>query len=167
MCPIRVTKAGRKPRQLKITTAEMLSGTKSRENKDSKFTFRSRIPSAADKKVIQAACLAEGVRAIFSLHTYQFNVQIYLQQHGSPTGVDIAVDCAKMAVYEWSREVLKMLESNNVTCKLAASYIDDIRKLLKALRLGVYWVGAEKYLKYSKKLEIEERSAGISLTEKT
>ena len=82
-------------------------------------------------QVIKTATLA-----ILSMHSYQWNEEVKLQQDGAPIGLEIAGALARIVMLWWDKEFIKLLRDNNITMHLYKRYIDDQNMAGKPLQPG-------------------------------
>ena len=120
-----------------------------------------------EEKLLMAACIEVGIRAVFDLHVYQFAGKVYRQTDGGPIGLRLTGACAKVKMAAWSVKVSEILMENHVKIWLAAGYIDDLRYLTSKIQHGRRWCKKEKMLKYDKDWEKEDLEKGYTDEEKT
>ena len=81
---------------------------------------------------------------------------IFQQVDGAPIGDVISGDVADIEIELWAREVVEVLEKNKVASKLLASFMDDIRFYLRALKRGVKYNKETKVIYMDKYPDIDE-----------
>ena len=65
----------------------------------------------------------------------------------------------------WDSKVLDLLENINWTVRVGFRFVDDIRKLLRAIKLGWRW--KKGVMQYKKAWEREEKQENLTPTQKT
>jgi hypothetical protein len=131
-----------------------------------KFPNMKRNPlTKLEKKMIVAEVTKKSVLAIFKTHTYRFANIFFLQRKGRPIGLRSACCIALLVMLWWDEEFLEVLKKNNLAIIRGASYMDDVRVWLRAIRLGWRWQNGRA--QFRKEWRAEEMAAGMTLLQKT
>ena len=113
--------------------------------------------------------LAKGVeiavKVMYTTHLYTFAGKVYQQRSGAPIGLRGSGTSLRIIMNIWDRKVLNLMENIKMAPKVAFRYVDDIRKLVSAIKLGWRWVEGEMVFK--KAWEREEIKEKLTPTGKT
>ena len=91
-CPVRTKTGGTRPG---MTGAKVL---------DDKWTDGVVPENPADKKKIIGKVLEIAVTKIFESNAYTFNGDIRIQENGSPIGLDLSGEIARLEMVDWDQE---------------------------------------------------------------
>ena len=100
-----------------------------------------------------------------SAHLYTFGGELYHQKSGAPIGERGSVGTCRIILNFVDREVQEKLVAIKNAPILAFRYLDDVRKMLKRIKLGWRWVKGSMVCKRA--WEQEEAAAGLTPTHKT
>ena len=120
----RKSKGGRHPG---ITTAEVLGKLYREEEEEAPTLFhppRCR-PNQYEEKFVLSQVIKISTLAILSMHSYQWNKDVKLQEEGAPIGLEIAGALARIVMLWWDKQFMKLLADNNILIHLYKRYIDD------------------------------------------
>ena len=144
------------------------TGPKSKESDDEElWIFPLSEPTEKEKRQLIACCLEIAVRAIFTLHLYQFGGKVYRQLDGGPIGVRLAGAVARCVMGEWDARINTIMAEHKLSAWLIKRYVDDMLLIMSALKLGVRWCPACKQLAFSKEWEEVDRIEDLSHTDRT
>ena len=132
---------------------------------DSQWIFPSVEPTEKEKRMMVATVVEVGVRTVFKTHLYQFGGHTYHQQAGGPIGLRVTGAVARIVMGEWDAKLVKTLADSGMTYEEAARYVDDVRMVLRAVKLGWRWDG--KRMIYKEEWKNEEHDQGLTKTRKT
>ena len=118
-----------------------------------------------EKRELIATVVQIGVIATFRTHVYQFGGRYYHQKSGGPIGLRATGAIARIVMGEWDIKFMEILVKNGIKVDIAARYVDDIRTLLRALKMGCRWTGS--CLEYRDEWKYEDEARNISPTQKT
>ena len=85
--------------------------------------------------MIVATVVRIGVLVMMNTHVYAFNGQNYLQTAGGPIGLRSTCAVAQITMNKWDEKWISMMEINNIKVR-RNNRLDDIRAMLKSLRMG-------------------------------
>ena len=90
-------------------------------------------------------------------HTYMFNDVTYLQDSGTPIGLQIAVSISRLTMIKWDQTMTHLLISHNIRMELLLRYVDDVNIIFR--------VAISDYLKteFASLAEIEQAVANFIL----
>ena len=108
--------------------------------------------TAREKRLIVATVMKIAVLVLFRTHIYTFGGKYFLQRMGGPIGLRSTCAIARIVMLWWDRQLVKVMEENNISLDEKARYMDDIRLWLRSIRLGWRWQDGS--LKYSGKLQV-------------
>ena len=160
--PRRRYNRGRKPG---VTSKEALGGD--RERDEDKWIFPSREPSETEKKSLIAACLEIGVRTSFQNSVYQFGGKYFLQSTGGPIGARVTMAVSRIVMYQWGKNLQKILREAEVKIWMDSLYVDDYRTLITALRPGLRWDQEKGKLQFREEWRDEDLKSEISTTRRS
>ena len=143
-CPRRTKRKGTRP------------GMTGDDIEDDKWTL-GRVPdSEGERKRILGRVMAIAVNKVFSSNVYTFAGEIRLQAHGSPIGLDLSGEIARLEMGVWDSEVTELCEKNGVKIDMSDRYVDDIDAILGAIPHGYRWTGER--LEYDLSWELEDET---------
>ena len=134
----RKSKGGRHPG---ITTAEVLGKLYREEGEEAPTLFhppRCR-PNQLEEKIVLSQVIKISTLAILSMHSYQWNKDVKLQEEGAPIRLEIAGALARIVMLWWDKQFMKLLADNNILIHLYKRYIDDQNMAGKPLQPGTKW----------------------------
>ena len=158
--PVRAKQRGAKPG---VTGAGVLGPHKEKNDGMWKFTRFEITPEV--KKKLLAKGLEVAVKVMYNTHLYTFRGKVYHQQSGAPIGERGSVGTCRIILNFVDREVQEKLVAIKNAPILAFWYLDDVRKMLKRIKLGCRWVRGS--MVYKRAWEQEEAAAGLTPTQKT
>ena len=132
---------------------------------DEMWKFSKFEPTAMDKKKLLAKGVELAVKIMYNTHLYTFGGKIYQQRSGAPIGLRGSGASLRLIMNLWDRKVLDLLEDIKLIPRVAFRYVDDIRKLLRAIKLGWRW--EKGVMEYKKAWEREEEQENLTPTQKT
>ena len=127
-------------------------------NKEDNWYFPVQVYSREHKRLIVATMVQIGVLTMMNTHLYEFNGRIYLQQSGGPIGLRATCAVARVVMNFWDGKWKELMTINNIKRDLEDRYMDDIRVILMAIRLGWRW--HEGGLFFCSEWEREDQMAG-------
>ena len=102
---------------------------------------------------------------MYNTHLYTFGGNVYKQRSGVPIGLHGSGASLRIIMNLWDSKVLDLMKNIKLTPRVAFRYVDDIRKLLRAIKLGWRW--EKGVMQYKKAWEREEEQENLTPTQKT
>ena len=158
--PVRAKRRGAKPG---VRGAGVMGPHK--DKNDEMWRFPKFESTDEDKQKLLAKGVEIAVKVMYTIHLYTFAGKVYQQRSGAPIGLRGSGASLRIIMNLWDRKVLDMMENINLVPRVAFRYVDDIRKLTNAIKLGWRWVDGE--IQYKKALEREEAEPKLTPTRKT
>ena len=109
--------------------------------------------------------MRKAVKAVFTTHTYQFGGRFIHQTSGGPIGLRATGAVARVVIGDWDLKLMRILQENGMETQVAARYVDDIRIMMRALKMGWRWTG--KRLEFREDWLEEDSKEGLTRTERT
>ena len=122
-------------------------------------------PTKEEKKKLLAKGVEIAVRMMYNSHLYTFGGKVYKQRSGAPIGLRGSGASLRIIMNLWDSKVLDLLENINWAVRVGFRYVDDIRKLLRAIKMGWRW--EKGVMQYKKAWEREEEQENLTPTQKT
>ena len=158
--PVRAKRRGTKPG---VRGAGVLGPHKHKNDEMWKFSHFE--PTKEEKKKLLAKGVEIAVKMMYNSHLYTFGGKVYKQRSGAPIGLRGSGASLRIIMNLWDSKVLDLLENINWTVRIGFCYVDDIRKLLRAIKLGWRW--KKGVMQYKKAWEREEKQENLTPTQKT
>ena len=158
--PVRAKRRGAKPG---MKGAGVLGPHKNKN--DEMWKFPKYEPTAEDRRKLLAKGVEIAVKVMYTTHLYTFAGKVYKQRSGAPIGLRGSGASLRVIMNLWDTKVLELMENIKLVPRVAFRYVDDIRKLLNAIKLGWRWT--DGVMEYKKAWEEEERNENLTPIKKT
>ena len=144
---------GKKTGKLGLTTANSLAPG---VNDMSQWEWSNVVIDSQVEKEIIAEALARMVGIFCETQTYTFGGEIYRQLKGLPIGPRLTCAIARIVMSKFDSMMTKRLSELRLKVNLLIRYMDDIRKLLQAIKSGTVYKDGK--LGYCREKDILDRS---------
>ena len=127
---------------------------------DEKWTLW-RVPdNKGERKRILGRVMAIAVMKVFSSNVYTFAGEICLQAHGSPIGLDLSGEVARVEMRVCDAKMRELCEKNGVEADMSYRYVDDVNTILGAIPHGYRCTGER--LEYDPSWELEDEAKPLN-----
>ena len=109
------------------------------EDDAKQWVFDKYTPNKFEVKQLLAACLEQGIIALFSNNIYTFGGKFYRQASGGPIGYRVTGATAQIRVADWMAKMAQILSDNHLKIWMEGSYVDDVRLVVSHFPQGWRW----------------------------
>ena len=153
-CPVRTKDKGKRPG---VTGAKVV---------DAKWTEANVPYDGPSRRKILGKVLELAVITVYRSNVYRFAGKTYLQQDGSPIGLDLSGEIGRLVMAQFDMDFMDRCEKSRIHVDLNQRYVDDDDLVQPAIPPG-YKVGQSGLIEFRKEWEDLDISEGLPDDERT